>query len=135
MTDSRGSRQITAEQLETIRAQLKAERAETEQRIASLGADRKSIVESAEVANIDDEHDPEGSTIAYERALVISLMDSAHSTLGELDAAEEALDNGSYGRCSNCGEQIGVERLLARPTASTCVRCAAGPAGNPVLRR
>ncbi|MGW5698185.1 TraR/DksA family transcriptional regulator, partial [Streptomyces asiaticus] len=44
--------------------------------------------------------------------------------LTALDEALERLDHGDYGRCEVCGEPIPAERLEARPTATTCVRCA-----------
>src|SRR4051812_39112327 len=43
-------------------------------RVASLEDDWQNIVDAADTANLDDEHDPEGSTVAYERAMVISLL-------------------------------------------------------------
>ncbi|CAN5434778.1 TraR/DksA C4-type zinc finger protein [soil metagenome] len=134
-TDPRGRHDLSDAQLATIRRELAAQRLETEERIVSLGAERQSIVESAEVANIDDEHDPEGATIAYERALVISLLDTARSTLAELDAAESAIAHGTCGSCSVCAGPIGAERLMARPTALTCVDCAYGPSTESVMRR
>ena len=35
----------------------------------------------------------------------------------------EAIERGTYGECESCGEEIGVERLLARPVASLCIAC------------
>jgi len=34
------------------------------------------------------------------------------------------LDAGTFGICASCGEPIGAERLLARPAATLCIRCA-----------
>jgi DnaK suppressor protein len=97
---------------------------DTCQRIVDLEAELRSIVESSEGANIDDEHDPEGATIAYERALVISLLDTARSTATRLEVARGSLDDDTFGRCVSCGGPIEVERLFARPSTTTCVDCA-----------
>ena len=43
--------------------------------------------------------------------------------LRTLDAARARLDDGSYGICSNCGQDIGFERLRASPGAERCIRC------------
>lgn len=72
----------------------------------------------------DDEHDPEGHTIAWERQQVAALLDATRSTLAEIHAAERRLADGRYGICVNCGTEITAERLEALPAASLCVRCA-----------
>lgn len=97
-------------------------RTETLQRLAGLGVSRDDVVAAAQGSNIDDEHDPEGATIAFERAQLQSLIAQGHSRLAEIDAALERLSAGSYGVCEACGEPISAERLAARPTASRCVR-------------
>jgi len=43
--------------------------------------------------------------------------------LRTLDAARARLHDGSYGICSNCGQDIGFERLRAYPGAERCIRC------------
>ena len=52
------------------------------------------------------------------------MISQARDRLAEIDAALARLDEGSYGVCERCGQPIGVERLAARPAATTCVRCA-----------
>ena len=72
-------------------------------------------------ANSDDEHDPEGQTIAYERSQTGALVRQAEHHLLEIDAALARLAAGTYGICEVCGEPIAPGRLEARPTARTCV--------------
>jgi RNA polymerase-binding transcription factor DksA len=76
-------------------------------------------------ANADDEHDPEGSTIAFERAQTAALLDRAEERIDALDRALGRVEDGSYGTCVRCGRPIGADRLEARPDAETCVTCAA----------
>jgi DnaK suppressor protein len=83
-------------------------------------------VEASRDSNADDEHDPEGATIAFERSQLSALLRQAREHLDEVEAAQRRLRDGSYGRCEVCGAAIAAARLAARPVASTCVGCAAG---------
>lgn len=111
--------------LQEIRAQLHRDRQETVARIEALGENVSAIVEAARYTATDDEHDPEGSTIAFERSQADALRSSAHRHLVEIEAALARIDGDAYGTCERCGEPIAHERLLARPTARTCITCAA----------
>ncbi|QCB50548.1 molecular chaperone DnaK [Rhodococcus sp. PAMC28707] len=71
----------------------------------------------------DDEHDPEGSTIAFERAKVIGLARDAEDEVRELDSARERVASGSYGVCERCGSAIADPRLEALPAARRCIVC------------
>lgn len=103
---------------------LRAQRLETEQRLERLSRTFSDIVHASESSNADDEHDPEGSTIAFERSQVGALIAQARQHLAEIDAAEVRLAEGRYGVCERCGDPIPPERLEARPVARRCVACA-----------
>jgi RNA polymerase-binding protein DksA len=107
------------------RSALEDERARTRDRLARLTGDYAGIVEASQDSNADDEHDPEGSTIAFERSQVGALAEQARQHLVEIDAALTRLDQGTYGECERCGGPIAPGRLEARPTARTCINCAA----------
>ena len=92
--------------------------------IAALNRDRDGIIESSTATGVDDEHDPEGATIAFERSQLEALLDQSRRHLSELDRALRQLEEGGYGTCESCGAPIGDERLAARPTARTCIACA-----------
>jgi RNA polymerase-binding transcription factor DksA len=102
---------------------LDAERRSTMARIAALNAEFDDIVAVTEGANSDDEHDPEGSTIAFERARVSALLSQARTYLEELERAQSRVAAAAYGVCEQCGAAIPPERLAALPTARTCVQC------------
>ncbi|WP_211193139.1 TraR/DksA C4-type zinc finger protein [Actinoplanes sp. TBRC 11911] len=91
---------------------------------ATLEADLLSLFEAARSSNADDEHDPEGQTIAYERAQLTAVLEATRRHVSELQDAVERLDAGDYGVCEVCGNPIPPERLAARPTARRCVTCA-----------
>jgi DnaK suppressor protein len=103
---------------------LLAAREETLARIQSMTSDFEGIVASSADTNADDEHDPEGATIAFERAQVAALIGEARAYLGELDQALERLVAGSYWCCGVCGGEIAPDRLAARPGVQTCIGCA-----------
>jgi DnaK suppressor protein len=105
-------------------AGLAVRRAEAAARAAGLAADLDRMIEASVGANADDEHDPEGATVAFERAQLAALLVEARQRIVELDAALARHSAGTYGRCETCGEPIPPERLAARPASTTCVRCA-----------
>jgi DnaK suppressor protein len=106
------------------RTLLEAERQAVIERLAALERDFNGIVEAAGQANADDEHDPEGATIAFERQHIAALLSQAHDQLSHVEQAIARLDGGRYGECQSCGRPIGADRLAARPTATTCIDCA-----------
>jgi DnaK suppressor protein len=103
---------------------LTEDRRTTAQRLAELRRDFSGIVEASADSNADDEHDPEGSTIAFERAQVGALIEQCERHLAEADAAQQRIDAGTYGRCESCSRSIAPARLEARPVARTCIACA-----------
>src|SRR3954464_6664916 len=110
-----------------VREVLAAEQAEVFARVDALSRSMEDIVSASVSANADDEHDPEGSRIAFERAQVAALLAQARTHLTE---STEALGRLDAGECERWGAAIGRQRLLARPTARTCIDCAAGEAGT-----
>ncbi|HEX3622570.1 MAG TPA: TraR/DksA C4-type zinc finger protein [Acidimicrobiales bacterium] len=103
---------------------LAGERGRIVARVAGLERDLGAIVDAAALDPPDDEHDPEGSTVGFERALVIDLLAQARQDLADLDDALARLDTGTYGACEVCGRAVPPERLAAHPTARMCVACA-----------
>lgn len=103
--------------------QLEREQQATLARLSSLTRDFDGIVAASRDSNADDEHDPEGSTIAFERSQVGSLVNQARHHLAEIDAALIRLATGTYGTCERCALPIPDGRLRARPVARTCVNC------------
>jgi RNA polymerase-binding transcription factor DksA len=92
--------------------------------VASLTQRLDGIKEASAWSTGDDEHDPEGVTVAFERAQVAGLLELARDELRELDLAEARIRGGTYGECLRCGRAIGSERLEALPAVRTCVDCA-----------
>lgn len=109
--------------LALARARIAQARAEATARVASLDEQHRGIVEGSRWTTDDDEHDPEGSTIAFERAAVASMLRDARQELRDLDEAEGRVDAGTYGLCERCGREIADVRLDALPAARRCIEC------------
>ncbi|HVQ90125.1 MAG TPA: TraR/DksA family transcriptional regulator [Mycobacteriales bacterium] len=105
------------------RAVLDERRAEVTAQIEALSRELAGIMDSALLTATDDEHDPEGATLAFERAQCAALLSQARDHRAELDHALRRLADGSYGRCERCRQPIGTPRLTARPAARTCLAC------------
>lgn len=121
--DVREAHQV-ADHLDELRALLVDERVHVEAQLASLRRRFDDIVAAAELTSTDDEHDPEGTTIAYERAQVSALVRQAEHDLAAIDIALEHFADGSVGICAECGGPIAWERLVALPGVRTCIECA-----------
>ncbi|HEY2520142.1 MAG TPA: TraR/DksA C4-type zinc finger protein [Streptosporangiaceae bacterium] len=113
-----------------VRTALDAERRATLDQVAGLEREFGGIVAASQADNADDEHDPEGATIAWERQHVAALLDQARAHLAAVDEALRRLGEGGYGRCEVCGQPIAPERLAARPTATRCLACASPRRGR-----
>ena len=103
---------------------LADERAAALAQIEALTREFDGVVAASRSSNADDEHDPEGATIAFERQQVAALLEQARRRLADVEAALARRDVGDYGSCETCGRPIGAERLAARPAARTCIDCA-----------
>jgi len=60
----------------------------------------------------------------FEQQRDLALRDRSRLDLSRVEAALRALDDGTYGTCTNCGKPITVERLEAIPWVATCIDCA-----------
>jgi len=110
--------------VDEVRRRLTLEREQALARLASLTGDHEAMVAASLDTNADDEHDPEGATIAFERQQVVALLEQARQRLADVEIAIRNVEGGIYGICETCGRPIGAERLAARPAARTCIDCA-----------
>lgn len=99
-------------------------RAATIRRVSALERSFEGIVEAAADVATDDEHDPEGHTIAWERQQVAALLIETRAALDDIERAIRRVAAGEYGTCSSCGNAISSARLDALPATPHCVTCA-----------
>jgi DnaK suppressor protein len=107
-----------------VRDELLRLRAEFTASAAALAADLEALFEASRDVNGDDEHDPEGATVGFERAQLTALLATARRRVTEVDEALQRMDAGTYGVCEGCGQPVPPPRLRARPFARTCLTCA-----------
>jgi DnaK suppressor protein len=63
------------------------------------------------------------ASLESDRALILRMRDRERKLLAKIDEAVKRLDTGSYGRCEECGDEIALERLKARPVTTLCIAC------------
>lgn len=108
-------------------AALREERRVLQRRLAGLASEFDDTVAASLDSNADDEHDPEGATIAFERSQLSSMSRQLLQRIAEVDAALTRVAAGTYGVCTACGYPIDPARLEARPDAALCIACASRP--------
>jgi DnaK suppressor protein len=107
-----------------VREELLRLRASAEAEAATLAESLEALFTASRDSNADDEHDPEGATIGFERAQLTALLATARERIAEVDDALRRVDAATYGICERCGQPIAEERLAARPFARCCIACA-----------
>ncbi len=98
---------------------------------------RKHVVDALEYLHVEnpgsiedetdempiDNHLAETASVTYDREIDYSLEENSVQVLAAIDAALQRLDEGTYGKCQRCGQQISEERLEAIPYATLCIDC------------
>jgi RNA polymerase-binding protein DksA len=75
------------------------------------------------VSGSADQHMADTATETVEREIGNTLEEHDERLLVAIDAALGRIEDGTYGKCVNCGAQIPVERLEAMPWATLCIDC------------
>jgi DnaK suppressor protein len=57
------------------------------------------------------------------RNLTLRIRDRERKLITKIDEALGRIEDGSYGKCEECGGDIGIERLRARPVTTLCIDC------------
>ena len=114
---------MTAIETDGFREALLEEKTRVEAAIQNLQAENSGNL--AEEAGEEMAHDlADTATETYDRELDYTLEENSEQILAEIDAALKRIDDGTYGICTNRGEQISAERLEALPWATLCIDCA-----------
>jgi DnaK suppressor protein len=116
--------------LAAIRRELTARRDRTRGRVASLAARPELGSAQGFGKRIGD-----GTTEAVSRLTEIGVGESLERGLARTERALAKLDDGTYGSCDGCGEQIAPARLRAMPDGVLCLACAASERRTAPARR
>jgi DnaK suppressor protein len=115
---------LSVEQHTMLRDMLITDREATEALIARLIDDLDSFTDARKDGATDDEHDPEGPTLAFERSQSTAILEQTRQHFAQIESAMLRLDDGSFGVCATCGKDIPFARLEVRPYSTQCVNCA-----------
>lgn len=58
-----------------------------------------------------------------DRAFQLRIRDRERKLIRKIDEALQRIEEGTFGLCERCGEEIGLERLKARPVTTYCIDC------------
>jgi RNA polymerase-binding protein DksA len=115
---------VTSIDPERFRETLLDERRRVEHALATLRDEhRGSLDEEVEEIGASDNHLAETATATLGREIDYTLGENSGQVLAAIDSALKRIDEGTYGTCVSCGEQIRYERLEATPWASLCIDC------------
>jgi DnaK suppressor protein len=115
---------VSAIDMHRFRRLLEEERGRVQAAIDNLHQDHPgSISEETGEDAVYDNHLADTATETYDRELDYTLEENSEHVLAEIDGAIDRIDNGTYGTCRSCGQQIAEERLEARPYATLCIDC------------
>jgi len=72
----------------------------------------------------DNMPDPtDRATIEWDRNFLLRIRDRERKLIKKIRQALDRIDDGSFGVCDDCGEEIGEARLRARPVTTLCINC------------
>lgn len=115
---------MTSIDAERFREALLDERRRVEHALATLRDEhRGSLDEEVEEIGASDNHLAETATATLGREIDYTLGENSGQVLAAIESALKRIDEGTYGTCISCGEQIRYERLEATPWASLCIDC------------
>ena len=100
-------------------------------RIERIVRDKKNLIQSArktrtEESSFDTNDLPDEIDLAsseYTQSMVFRLRDREKFLLKKIEKALARIDDGSFGICERCEEDISIKRLEARPVTTLCIRC------------
>ena len=116
---------MTSIDTERFRSALLDERRRVEHALATLRDEHRGSLdeEVEEIAATSDNHLAETATATLGREIDYTLGENSGQVLAAIESALRRIDEGTYGTCISCGEQIRYERLEATPWASLCIDC------------
>lgn len=82
-----------------------------------------ATVESFQNDAMDYADPTDRATAESDREFLLALRQREHSMLRKIREALERIADGSYGECEECGEDIALARLKARPVTTLCIHC------------
>ncbi|MGD0283221.1 MAG: RNA polymerase-binding protein DksA [Dissulfurispiraceae bacterium] len=101
--------------LKEIRKKLNRQR---EELLSDAGIALNALPDETTFPELGDQASAE-----IDRNFMLKLKGRERKLLKKIDDAIEKIDNGTYGICEACGEEINIRRLEARPVTTMCIEC------------
>jgi len=122
---------VDSAKLEQLRARLLRERAAVQREINAIQQTMDVALEDSigELSTYDN-HPADIASETFERSKDFALRENARFRLLAVEDALAKMDRGTYGRCDECGVDIGLERLEAVPFTTKCRECKARVEGK-----
>lgn len=111
--------------LQQLQDLLAAEQQKLESELENIGHRNNKNTNSefrADFPSHGDKEDENAAEVA-EFSDNLSLESELESALKDVHSALRAVESGAYGRCKYCQQEIDTQRLLARPTSTSCIAC------------
>lgn len=105
--------------LDRARERLTGLLAELDQSTATLA---HAVGDTGELSHLD-QHPAEAASELTEQEREDALLAVVQEQRSQVEAALRRVDEGTYGRCQDCGTDLPEERLDARPEAARCINC------------
>jgi len=94
-----------------------------EKRKRAVMSGRKTLAEEATVDTDDLPDEIDQASSEYQQGLTLRLRDREKYLIEKIDHAIARIDDGTFGVCEECNEDISVKRLEVRPETTLCIRC------------
>ena len=78
-------------------------------------------LEDLRQGGLNQPDDIDRASLETDKSIDLRTKDRARKLIIKIDSALDRIEDGSYGYCEETGEEIGIERLIARPIATLCV--------------
>ena len=115
---------LTKQQLKHFRQLLITERAKLASEIRSIAQDTsKTPREASGDLSAYTLHMADMAADTYERELSMNIVSTEQALLYQIDDALKSIDEGTFGVCQQCDQQITMSRLKAVPYTSMCIAC------------
>jgi DnaK suppressor protein len=109
--------------VERFHTLLEEERRRVLDAIEYLHEENPGSIEDTTQDSTADNHLADTATETLDREIDSTLEENSENVLAAIDAALKRIEEGTYGKCVNCGKEIGEERLAALPWATLCIDC------------
>jgi DnaK suppressor protein len=120
------ARDLAKSTLDRFKKRLEEERQRLEALVRDIEADREEVrLTETSSDRSPDPNTAEGGSLAFEMEKELSLWQNAQDILSKIEEAVGRIEDGTYGKCDECGKAIPVARLEALPYTKLCVDCSA----------